>query len=292
MKKLFALITLLLSTGIQAAQDRDIYDVMYLPDAGTVYGFTTLGFGKIKLESDDLGDEDFDGFELDQTLGYALTDRFSLEVNLSYADVEGDPEGGEKYDAVKGVSDPSLLARLRTVDEVFRWDLIGGAIVNFQDREIERDGDTNNTQGGHSFIAGTELGTKTENVQWMVGAFLVHNLESETEVKTALGDGTIEYDSNNELVVRTSLLHRLHEKNFLRWRAQANFTEEVGHDRETLLSKRAPQSIYEGGLEYQYAASEDLLVRVGGTYQYLNTRTGQIDDFYGWNAYLGANYQF
>ena len=52
MKKLVILMsTLVLSTGIQA-KDRDIYDLMYLPKAGTGYGFSTLGFGQIKRESD------------------------------------------------------------------------------------------------------------------------------------------------------------------------------------------------------------------------------------------------
>ena len=292
MKKLAVLITLILSTGIEAANDRDIYDLMYLPEAGTAYGSTYLGFGQQKLEAQN-SDNDFevDGFQLSQTLGYALTDRFSLELDLDYADIEGDPEVGEKYDAAKGLSDPSLTARFRTVDEAFRWDLLGGALINFQDREID-DGDRNNVQGGHSFFVGTELGTKTETVQWLVGAFLIHNLEAETEVKTDLGDGTLEEDSNNELLVRTALHHRLHEKNFLQWSAQGRFTEEVGNDQENLIGKTAPQSNYEFGLEYQYAASEDLLVRLGGNYQIFNTQTGQIDDYNGWNGYLGTSYQF
>lgn len=292
MKKLAALITLALSTGIQAANDRDIYDLMYLPEAGTAYGFTTFGFGQQKLEADDSSNDfEADGFQISQTLGYALTDRFSLSLDLDYADIEGDPEVGDKYDAAKGLSDPTLTARFRTVDEAFRWDLVGGVLVNFQDREID-DGDRNNVQGGHSFLIGTELGTKTENVQWLLGAFLVHNLEAETDVDVAGFDGTVEEDSNNELVIRTALHHRLHEKNFLRWSAAARFTEEVGNDREALFGKEAPESNYQFGLEYQYAASEDLLVRLGGNYQIFNTQTGQIDDYYGWNGYIGANYQF
>lgn len=292
MKKIAALITLVLSTGIQAANDSDIYDLMYLPKAGTAYGFTTFGFGQQKREADNSDfDLEVDGFEISQTLGYALTDRFSLDLDINYRDLEGDPEVGDKFDAAKGVSDPTLTARFRTVDETFRWDLVGGAIINFVDREID-DGDANNVQGGHSFFIGTELGTKTENVQWLVGAFLIHNLEAETEFETPIGDGTVEEDSNNALAIRTAFHHRLHEKNFLRWSADALFTEEIGNDREEFIGKEAPESNYQFGLEYQYAASQDLLVRLGGHYQIFNTQTGQIDDWTGWDAYIGANYQF
>lgn len=292
MKKLAALATVVISTGIQAAPDRDIYDLMYLPKAGTIYGTTSLGFGQQKLEAkDSSADEEVEGFEINQVLGYALTDRFSLDIALDYTDVEGDPEVGEKYDAAKGLSDPTITARFRTMDEVFRWDLVGGALINFVDREID-DGDRNNVQGGHSFFIGTEFGTKTDNVQWLLGGYLIHNLEAETEVKTSLGDANIEEDSNNELLLRAALHHRLIDKNFLQWSASGRFTEEVGNDREQFVGKTAPQSNYQFGLEYQYAASEDLLVRLGGNYQIFNTQTGQIDDFTGWNGYIGASYQF
>lgn len=292
MKKLVILMsTLVLSTGIQA-KDRDIYDLMYLPKAGTGYGFTTLGFGQVKRESDEIGDLDLDGFQIDQTLGYALSDRFSLQLSMDYAKIEADPEGESKYDSAKGLSDPTLTARFRAVDEAFRLDIVGGARVNFQDRKVDSDGDTNNVSGGHSFFVGPELGVKSEHVQWFLGARYLRNLDSETEYDTNIGDVTLEEDSNNELLVYTSLLHRLHEKNLLRWNATANFTEEIGNDRENLIGKRAPTSNYEFGLEYQYAASEDILVRLGGNYQIYKFRTGQIDESQGWNAYLGANYQF
>lgn len=294
MKKLAALLgTLVISTSIQAEEKkRDIYDVMYLPNAGTAYGFTTLGFGQIKRESDDLGDLDLEGFLIDQTLGYALSDRFSIQANLNYANVEADPEGGRKYDSAKGVSDPRFTARFRAVDEAFRLDFVGGMRINFQDRTEKLNGDRNNSQGGHEFFIGPEIGVKAEHVQWFLGARFVRNLEAETEYETNIGDVKVEDDANNELNVYTSLLHRIYEKNFLRWNAAAYFREEFGNDREEILGKTAPNTLYDVGLEYQYAASEDILVRLGGNYEVYKVRSGQIDDIQGWNAYLGANYQF
>lgn len=293
MKKIVGLITLVVSTGIQAAPDRDIYDLMYLPDAGTAYGSTYFGFGAQKLEADNSAfDVDVDGFEIGQNLGYALTDRFSLDLDLEYRDSEADPKNGDKYDAAKGLSDPTLTARFRTVDEAFRWDVVGGVSVAFQDQKVDRSGDRNNSDGGHSFFIGTELGTKTENVQWVVGAAFIRNLEATTEYETAGRDVEVEDDANNALSVHTALHHRLHEKNFLRWSAQAYFTEKVGNDREDVISESAPSSNYEFGLQYQYLASEDLLVRIGGDYQIFNTQSGQIDNYHGWDAYIGASYQF
>lgn len=291
MKRFVLLSTLLISSGISAAS-RDLYDVMYLPQAGTAYGSSTLGFGKITRESKALGDLDLDGIEFSQSLGYALSDRFSLTLDMDYSKIEAEAENGDKYDSAKGISDPALTARLRLIDEAFRLDVVGAAIVNFQDREVEENGDTNNTQGGHTFVIGPELGVKAESVQWFIGGYLVHNLSAETKYKLNSLAATVEDEANNELLLRTSLLHRLYQKNFLRWNAQGRFSEEVGNDRENLIGKTAPSTTYELGVEYEYAASDSVLIYVGGNYQQFNTRSGQIDEAYGWNSYLGANYQF
>src|SRR5690606_11391973 len=101
---------------------------------------------------------------------------------------------------------PTISARFRTMDERFRWDIIGGATISFMDREIDSDNDRNNLQGGHSLFAGTQLGVKTEIMQWALTGAIVHNMKSTTEYDVNGGDDVdIEDDANNELLVRGDL---------------------------------------------------------------------------------------
>lgn len=291
MKK-FITLGLLTLSGMAGAVDRDIYDIMYLPRSGTSYGFTTGELTNLERQSNEEGDVDFEGFAVSQTLGHSFTDRFSLAADINYTNIEADPDGRSKFDAAEGLSDPRVTARFRTVDETFRWDIIGGAVLNIMDREIQRNGDTDNVQGGHSLFAGTQFGSKTQNFQWALTGLIIHNFEAESEVEQGNGRKVIvEDDSNNELLVRGDILNRLAAKHFLRWNAEARFAEDFDNDQSPKETTPA-QTNYQAGLEYQHLMSKDMLLRAGADYQMINVRTGQIDDFDGWVFRVGANYQF
>jgi|GEM_PF-5722718 len=289
--KRFIALAILVTTSSSYGASREIYDLMYLPNAGTTYGFSTGQYVSAERESDQLGDLDVKGFNLSQTIGHAFSDRLSLEGSIDYTSLQSDPEGGEKFDSSKGISDPSVQLKFRAIDEKFRLDLIGGATVNFMDREVERDGDTNNVQGGHSLFGGAQIGVKADAFQWALGAAIVHNMKATTEFETASGDVEVEDDANNELLVAGNILHKLTEKSILRWDLSARFTESYEDDLNP-ANETPPQTVYSVGPEYQYMASQDLLLRAGVDYQTFNSRSGQIDDADAWNFLLGANYQF
>ena len=290
MKKFIAL-AVLVGTSASFASDRDIFDIMYLPDPGTTYGFTTGELVQGERKSDDLGDLDADGYVIEQTIGHAFTDRFSIEGSVDYTQIEYDPEGGEEYD-LSGVSDPSIQARFRTMDEKFRWDIIGGATLSFMDREVKDDNDRNNLQGGHSLFAGTQFGVKTEIMQWALAGAIIHNMKSETEFDVNGGsDVDVEDDANNELLVRGDLLNKLGNNSYLRSNVQARFSEEFDDDQEPEQTT-PPATVYQIGTEYQHTLSEDVMLRAGIDYQQTNVLSGQIDDVDAWVYRLGANYQF
>ena len=291
MKRFLALAVLVGTSTALAAESRDIFDIMYLPEAGTTYGFTTGELGKAERDSDELGDLELDGYSVSQTIGHAFTDRLSLEATLDYDSLKFDPEEGREFDA-KGVSDPTVSLRFRTMDEKFRWDVLGGATISFADREIDSDNDRNNLQGGHSLFAGTQFGVKTDIMQWSLAGFLVHNMKATTEFDVNGGpDVDVEDDANNELILRGDLLNKLGNHSYLRSNIQTTFTESYDDDQRP--EQETPSSTtFQIGTEYQHVLSRDVLLRGGIDYQRINTLSGQIDDANAWVYRLGVNYQF
>lgn len=290
MKKFIAL-AVLVGTTSSFASDRDIFDIMYLPDPGTTYGFTTGEFADGERESDELGDLEASGYAITQTIGHAFTDRFSIEASLDYTNLEYDPESADEYD-LTGVSDPTVSARFRTMDEKFRWDVVGGATISFMDREIESNNDRNNLQGGHSLFVGTQFGVKTEIMQWALAGLIVHNMKTETEFEVDGGnDVDVEDDANNELIVRGDLVNKLGNNSYLRSNIQASFTEEFEDDQNP-EQKTAPSTTHQIGTEFQQLFSEDVLFRAGVDYQQRHELSGQIDSIESFIYRLGVNYQF
>lgn len=293
MKKFIALAVL--ATTAAHAADRNIYDIMYLPKAGTTYGFTDAALTKGKVESD-AGDEDFDGYAVSQTLGYSFSDRFTVSLALNYASIQGDPEGGEKYDLQKGISDPTAQARFRMMDENMQWDILGGATISLMDQETDVSAsgreDNDNLQGGHSLFIGTQIGAKAENFQWAISGIFTHYLESENKVKTAGNpDVKIKDDAHNELAVRGDILNKLAEKSYLRSFVSVDFIESFKDD-QVPKNETAPVTAYTVGTQYQHLLSQDVLLKAGIDYSTVNVSTGQIDDYTIWTYTVGANYQF
>ena len=294
MKKLIALA--ILATTASHAAERSIYDIMYLPKAGTTYGFTDVSYNDREIKSED-GAEDSDGYVISQTIGHSFTDRFTLNLSLNYANIEGDPEGGKKYDYRKGVSDPAIGTRFRLMDEALQWDLLGGAKISLMGKETDVNPaanrfDYDNHRGGNSFFIGTQFGAKSENFQWALTGLFTHNFKAENEFKVAGSHSlTIENDAHNELNLRGDILNKLAEKSFLRSFISVDFVESYEDDQDP-ASEIASMTTYTIGTQYQHLLSQDLLLKAGVDYSTINVRSGQVDYYKSWTYTIGANYQF
>lgn len=289
MKVILALAVLATSANVLASS-RDIYDIMYLPNAGTTYGFTEAIGIKGKSEGDDF-EGDISAYGLSQTIGHSFSDRFSIQADINYLDQSSDidQDGVDSFTQTKkGVSDPTFLARFRAMDEAFRLDVFGGVKVSLGDAEtdtnINNDSDSNNRSAGHSMIGGVQFGQKSEAFQWAILGQLTYNLGG-TEDTDGTKDDT---ESNNELLLRADVLTKLAEKSFLRPFVQVDFMEKV--ELEDGGESEAPITEYRLGAEYQYLASQDLLFRAGVDYSTQNA--ADFDEIYYWSFRLGANYQF
>ena len=283
MKVLLAL-AVLATSATTFASERAIYDIMYLPTTGTTYGISEAAYLKNDVESD-AGDTETSGYGLTQTIGHSFTDRLSVAASLGYGDFEQDPDVGAKTEQ-SGITDPTIIARFRTLDETALWDILGGALISIGDSEQESNGDTDNLQGGHALFVGTQYGSKTESFQWAVLGLLTHNMERTTDIS---GFGDAEQDANNELLVQGDILNKLAEKSFLRSFVSANFTEELKSDD---VANNAPITTYAIGTEYQHLCSKDLLIRVGVDYSMSNYESSIVDSDNTLTGRIAANYQF
>lgn len=288
MKFLATLALLAVTTSAALAAERAIYDLQYLPNAGTTYGFSEFEYLKRDISGKSgLVDSDISGYGFTQTIGHAFTDRFSLDATLGYGSFESDPDGRSKTEQ-SGVSDPTVTAKFRLMDEAFRWDIAAGALISLGDSEIESDGDTDNLQGGHAIFLGTQFGQKTEAFQWAVQGVFTRNLERTYE--TTVRDADI--DANNELGLRADFLNKLAEKSLIRYFVSAEFTDILESDDTVSETVDSPTTTYAVGGEYQHLFSQDFLGRIGVDYNMINSDSGYIDSDNAWNFRLAANYQF
>ena len=284
MKAFLALAVLATSVSAVAAS-REIQDLMYLPNAGTVYGFSDFNYVDIKIGGDDFTN-DSDGFALTQTVGYAPTDRLSVQGTLGYtkSDSESKSGGTSEDSEAKGIRDPNVQVKFRAMDEDFRLDLIGGAIISLGDSEIDDDGDSNYYQGGHSLFAGAQIGKKTDYSQWAILAQLQHNMKSTTDEDSA---GKVKDDAHNQLTLEASLLTKIAESNYIRTSATALMIEEFEDDNDATYTASTSQTF---GAEYRYLFSKDVMLKVGASHGFVSTfKRGRFQN----TTYLaGLNYQF
>lgn len=285
MKKFLALAVLATST-VSFAAERNIYDIMYLPNAGTAFGFTEFSYLSRKIEADG-GDLDVSGWGVGQTLGYSFTDRFSLSGSLNYIEGEQDPEGDSSFD-VSGISDPTFSGRYRAMDEEMKLDLIGEVYLGLNDNEWDLDGDRDNKRGGSSLLIGAQLGKIMENFQWAVLGTYTSNGERTIDLEGFPRD--IDVEGGDEFLLRGDILNKLAEASLLRSHISVEFTDKEEVDGGGTLFPAT--TTYEIGTEYQHVCSKDLLLRAGVDYAIANADSNTRDDDTAWTVNLSANYQF
>ena len=284
MKRFVALCLLSVST-VSFAAERSIYDLMYLPKAGTTYGQTDFNLLKEEVKINGGGKIDVSGYQFEQTIGHSISDRLLLNARLDWVNVEIDPKGGTKS-TVEGLSDPSIGARFRAVDEALMVDVIGDFTVGLGDREVDGD-ETNNRQGGHSLKVGAEVGQKHEGFQWAGHAFLNRNFKAKT--KTTGGGGTVEDDAYNGYVFGGSVLQKLAEETYLLGMADVNFDNEYDNDAN---GTTASSTRYDLSAGVRQLFSPDLMLQVALMYSTTNQDSATFEDQTAWTLNAGLRYQF
>ncbi len=298
MKSLITAGLLLSSTLAFAVTESKIYDVMYLPKAGTIFGSSELSYGMYQatLHDDtvgDVGDLERTQFKFEQTAGYSVTDSLFLTVGMNYAliDQDYDPEGAaSESSSSDGESDPTIKARFRLVDDTaYQFDIIAGATVATGDKKISsEDKDGNNKIGGHTADLGIQYGVKTADLQWATSFIYTRHFEATQKDLGVKND----IDAFNSLALKVDILNHLFEKAYLRSFAALAFDSSYRDDNDTKTVQATHITL---GSEFQYALTADLLLRAGVTY--LNSENVEVggiearEDFF-LTFLAGANYQF
>src|SRR5690606_5053278 len=100
------------------------------------------------------------------------------------------------------------------LDGAYRLDLLANATISLADSEIDKDGDNDNLQGGHSFDVGVQYGAKNANYQWAFLASFEHMMKATTKDKSVSPTKKYKNDAHNALNLGAELLTTLSEKSF------------------------------------------------------------------------------
>jgi hypothetical protein len=286
MKFFVAMCLVASATASFAAAERGIYDLQYLPTAGTIYGISNLGLVSGKIETS-FGDTKVKGWSVNQEVGYAFTERFSLAAELSFQHIDTDsdinsPGLADTSDTTKGLSDPELNGRFRVLDSDYRVDLLSTFVIGTGDSETDGH-ESNAKDGGNSLSLGVEAGHKTESFQYV--GLLNFNRVFESDDKD--NGVTTTSDAHNEYLIGVAGLFKVAEKSFIKGNLSAEWDDmyEDENDAETTSN-----TIYNVGAEYQHLCTQDLLLRVG--LNLTDLHSGGIDSYRLYTLVLGANYQF
>ncbi len=283
MKRLLVLALVAGASSAYADTSRSLYDLMYLPKAGTVYGISTANLLKGRIMDRSGANAfkiDLDGYTFEQSAGYSLTDAFSLTAKIGYNTIHLDNGGSD----TNGITDPNFQGRFRMIDTEFRLDILASATVSLGDSKEKGNGDTDAKNGGHDVSAGVQLGHKFADWQWSTTALLTHYFEATTDVS---GSGKTKDDAHNGLSLLADALFRVDTAANLKIMTGAILTERY----EDNQSGSTPSSNrYLVGWEYQYLVSNDILVRGGLTYSVIKANHIDQNDLFTFSA--GANYQF
>lgn len=282
MKAIFAACLLTVSATAVAETKRDIYDIMYLPNAGTAYGFTEANLIGGNFMSEDKVKTERDGYQFTQTLGYAFSNRFSLQADVNWLQTKVRTSGDPSFDQ-EGLSDPTVTARYRLIDEAHSLDLIADGLISTGDKETKSNGDEDNKQGGAVYKIGAQYGLKSENFQWAILAKYIRNMEATEDLS---GVGKLDSNAHNAYQVRGDLLGKFSERNFARLFLGVDVTDGFGGD----VSKTAPATAYTVGGEYQHLCTENFLFRAGLNVQEIYQ--DKADQNTNVKLLVGANYQF
>lgn len=280
MKKLLVAALVLSAVSVHADPTRSIYDLMYLPKAGTIYGFSQVDYIDARImDSETKIDGEF--FLGTQTLGYAPIDALSVQVSMNYVRANFD----QGTDDFSGISDPTIAARFRLLDSDFRLDVLAESLVSLGDSETESDGDGDNLNGGHAVAAGAQFGMKDAGYQWSVKGLVRYFLEATTDNKETNVES--EDDAHFALDLGADVLAKLSQESLVRAFTTVVITQEYEDDQNDAT---AANNFYTWGFEYQYLVSADLLAKAGISYSL--TTGGDLDQADRFNFTVGANYQF
>ncbi len=301
----FLLLAFLLVGSLAQAADRQLVDLMYLPNAGTLYGETAFNFEGSEYNINKAETQvTTHNTILSQELGFGLSDALYLGVQYEHQLAgEAKTKGGDSVDTL-GARNPTLKATFRVMDQgsaTYNLDVRAAYSPDLFDREgSDNDEEFTAARGGAAYKVGARLGQKNGTSHW--------NFELNL---TMLGEAETKFDSDEKGTQDASFdigVAYAFQENMLPWldfRGHAGITRVGGYDSESLSggtddSEVDPNWVADVGVKFLASPITDTLVvyaAMGGFWSKgydieTNGDKDEVRDFKGWKGSLGALYQF
>ena len=317
MKKFYLIPVLLLSLPAlaidwTARDERDIYDLMYLPKAGTIFGQTyyvsAAAKSEVKQSGVKLAEVEVAQVSIEQLAGYSFSDRLAAAVRIDYqlnqtAEVDFEGLTPDREEESKGVGDPKLEVKYRLLDQTtygINMDITPSASFKTGDAESATvNDDGNNKSGRNSFELDLTIGKKFTETQW--AAFISYEHLEENTSKDATSKLKSKEKSHGSVYVGGAFQRHMSEKWIFDIAAIYSVSGAHKNEAEDNTFTKFP-SIGSLSLNPQvtYASSKDLafLIRLDlvSTADYkTKDETGsetEYEENSGANLLLGAKYQF
>ncbi len=252
------------------AAERQISDLMYLPNQGTKFGETGLGILAGNAKTDE-GRSFYMGYGVNQDLGYALSDNLSLTLGLSMAhvDVKTRSGGNNTFTTQAGINEPTLAARYRALESDLIMDVVGTLQAKIGDQEIDGSR-TNGLDGKNAAAVELNLGQKKGNWQYVGVVGLEYNMEGTTKDKA--NDVKATFKPHLDYKVGAAGQYQMNETTFVR--AGVN----VDLDSKVKAKKNADDLVASNTFNYSlglsYRASKDLLL--SGSYNLRDVKSKDV----------------
>jgi hypothetical protein len=266
--KIFFLLLITLPSLTWAAE-RNIYDIMYLPNQGVNFGKSTFSYLDASARGKTSGlnfTSDTKGYLIDQVIGRSVSDKLSLSLGFGYSNLKATTKGDSPIEdstqTTKGLSDPTISGRYRILENDLILDLTGNLIVSTGDSESDGD-ESNNKNGGHELKVGAQIGSKLDNLQWAANFAVTHYFKSTTDT-----DGTkVKDDEHNSYVFDFGILKPISNSSFLKGLASVEFFDEYKSNDDSKTSGQTTTSV---GASYLHMISSNLLFEGGIKYGEIN----------------------
>lgn len=292
MKLLVAIALICLSS--ESFADSNIYDIMYLPKAGTTYGILEASSISGRTKLDELDGELF-GYNLKQVLGHSFSDRFSASLSIAFLrldqTVEDKPNNIDYISEQSGVHEPGIGVRYRAIDSEFRLDFFGTALLSYgpsksdtSNKSTQEYTKTSSNEGQHSFLLGTQAGQKYGMSQWALGVAYQRNLGGTVE----LNNVNRNFEGSQEVSTKIEAQRSLDESTMVRALVGTAFYEAIEFNNGTNYKRYTRDFVL--GAKFLHNFSEDFMMSAGGELHQL--KFGSYDRYNYGIFTLAANYQF
>lgn len=204
--------------------DRAIYDLMYLPTAGTNFGqsyiVSAATVSKVKQNGTTVADVNAGQQVINQFLGRSFTDSFAVAIQFDYlmkqrveVDFEDASNSDEELDS-KGFGDPSLGFKYRLLnqkDSTINLDISPLVTFGTGDSISATDDDEgNNKNGGNTYSLDVTVGKKFNEIQWT--AFIGIEQSEEAKSKDATTKEKSKAAGHSTFSVGGQFLRNINEK--------------------------------------------------------------------------------